>query len=109
MLRQVSGFAGVLHHLPCAVGRLEPRHDGRQLLGLLPIGRRDHDQRRLQHVHLAPFDRPAASARRICGASFASLTLASMDSWLMRAFNAAVSSVMKFCATQPLGCRGCRT
>ena len=34
-------------------------------------------------------------------ASFASLTVASMDSWLMRALTAAVSSVMKFCATQP--------
>src|SRR4051794_38551683 len=34
-------------------------------------------------------------------ASLASLTVASMDSWLMRALSAAVSSVMKFCATQP--------
>src|SRR4051794_22445701 len=34
-------------------------------------------------------------------ASLASVTVASMDSWLTRALSAAVSSVMKFCATQP--------
>ena len=52
MFRQVSGSARVGAPLALAVGAVHPRHDGRQLFGLLRIGGRGHDERRLQHVQL---------------------------------------------------------
>ena len=39
--------------LAFAVGRLQPRHDRRQLFGFLRIGRRGHDERELEEVELA--------------------------------------------------------
>ena len=51
------GFGGVRAPLALAVGRLQPRHDLRQLVGLLRIRRRRQDERHLQQVQLAPLAR----------------------------------------------------
>ena len=52
MLRQVSGFAGSVHHLPLPYVPAHARDELRQLFGFLWIGRRRHDEGELQQVQL---------------------------------------------------------
>ena len=87
--------------LALAVRRLEPRHDLRQLLGLLRIGRRREHQRHLQQVQLPALVGRHLDACRTCVASFANCAPASLAAWFARAAIASVSSVMKVCCTQP--------
>ena len=47
-------FRGVGAPLALAVGRLEPRHDLRELVGLLRIRRRRQDERDLEQIQLPP-------------------------------------------------------
>ena len=87
--------------LALAVRRLEPRHDLRQLVGLLRIGRRRQHERDLQQVQLAP----------LVGRHLHRVELHRLLARTSRRRRwppgsrarrcASVSSVMKFCCTQP--------
>ena len=80
--------------LALAVRRLEPRHDLRQLLGFLRIGRRRHHQRRPSAGSAAGAGRRAPRRLSNRVASLAKRATASMAAWFARASSASVSSVM---------------
>ena len=100
MLRQVSGVLRIGAPLAVAVGAVQPRHDGRQLLASFGSAGAAITSDSLQQVEL-----PALVGRQLQLVEARGVlrvrATASMNAWFARAPSASVSAVMKFCWTQP--------